>query len=118
MADLSYDDAVQAAQSGTRDILDLLQKMQLEQQHMGGLQQRAAVQLGALQQQLIMCNRQLQSIAERIEQLTRQSVSLATVDHRIGPLQHDLTELRSRFAAVERFAVDVSNYLQGSTEIP
>lgn len=110
MADLSYDDVVRATQSATRDILNSVQHIQGQVQQMGNVQ-KGVNQIAAVQQQLIMCNRQLQSMTERIDQLSRQAVPSAA-DPRITLIVQEVAELKVRFASVERFASDVSDYLR------
>ena len=110
MADLSHDDAVHAAQAATRDIFNLVQRLQIQIQQMGNVQ-RAVNQIAAIQQQIIMCNRQLQSMNERIDQLSRQSSAAPDAD-RMTSMRQEMAELKNRFAAVERFAIDVSDYLR------
>lgn len=111
MADLTHDDAVHAAQAGTRDIFNLVQRLQGQIQQMGNVQ-RAVNQIAAMQQQIIMCNRQLQAMNERMDQLTRQAGYSPESDQRMTSLRQEMADLKGRFAAVEQFATDVSDYLR------
>jgi len=111
MADLTHDDAVHAAQAGTRDIFNLVQRLQTQIQQMGNVQ-RAVNQIAAMQQQLIMCNRQIQAMNERMDQLARQSGYTPDPNQNMISTRQEMADLKSRFAAVERFAMDVSEYLR------
>jgi len=115
MAELSYNDITRGAQEGTRDMMNLLQRVQQQIQSMGNVQQ-AVNQIVIIQQQMNDCVRQIQSLQNQVDQLSRQTINSQTADQRTGRVHQDVSELKVRFAAVERFAQDVSDYLHDEME--
>ncbi|HEX4662631.1 MAG TPA: hypothetical protein VH144_03375 [Candidatus Saccharimonadales bacterium] len=115
MAELSYSDTTRAAQEGTRDIWNLLQRLQQQVQQMGNVQQ-SVTQINYIYQQLLPdFLRQLQALNIQTDQITRKMLASSNTDQRIITMQQDLNELKQRFNTFERFAQDMSNYFHQQT---
>lgn len=116
MAELSYGDATRAAQEGTRDIWNLLQRLQQQVQQMGNVQQ-AVTQINYMYMQLLPDYlRQIKLMNTQITQITQRMANATNNDQRILVMQQDLVELKARFSTFERFAQEMSNYFHQETQ--
>lgn len=116
MAELSYNDVSRAASEGTRDIWNLLQRLQQQVQQMGNVQQMV-MQVNTFYQQAVPdIQRQIKLINVQLDQLNRRAMNSSGTDQRVITLQQDINELKIRFASFERFAQDMSNYFHAEFE--
>ena len=115
MADLSYNDITRGSQEGTKETYNLLQRVYQLVQQMGNVQQ-AVSQINTIQQQMGDHQRQLQELTAQLNKLNRQTINSSNADQRTAMIHQEISDLKVRFAAVERFAQDMSDYMHAVAE--
>lgn len=101
MAELSYGDMQRAVQDGLRNIQSSVSQivnttsgMQSQTQHIDDVL------------------RAVQEIHQQVSRLPQQAASIDSADDQVmRQISSDVTELKARFAAIEQFASQMSNYI-------
>ncbi|EDK72482.1 hypothetical protein TM7_0389 [candidate division TM7 genomosp. GTL1] len=112
MADLQYNDVQRAVQDGIRNIQGDLQRL-INDMHQAVQQIQYTDETMRMVQDI---QRILQHTQPAIENMHRR-INDANSEQRIATVQNDLQELKHRFAAIERFAMQMSDYVRHQHEV-
>ncbi len=104
MADLSYSDVQRAVQDGLGNVRNDLQRIVND---MGGVAQ-ASQRIDDIEREVIELQRMVQNLQTNLTTMRPGG----NVEQRIMTLANDVTELKHRFVAVEKFATQMSDYMR------
>ncbi|HEX6258831.1 MAG TPA: hypothetical protein VFZ48_05100 [Candidatus Saccharimonadales bacterium] len=107
MSDLSYNDVQRAVQDGVRNVQSDVQRLVND---MSNVSQQAQL-IDDISRDVQELHRFMMQLQPKIDTIER-SVTDANDDQRIMSMQNDIQELKNRFSSIERFAQQMSNYMQ------
>jgi len=111
MADLSYNDVQRAVQDSMRNMQSDIQRLVNDSSNIA----QQAQLIDDISRDVQELHRYLTQIQPNIDTILR-NVTDANDDQRIMTMQNDIQELKNRFASVEKFAQQMSNYVQSRYE--